>query len=223
MRIVLACALAALVGGCASGPESKPSSVSLETALQSVKDGIALVGEDKGEKKAGLLISEVSVSFNIAASATASDKLMVDLLPGGVIGEIPSGSFERSRGQTEARGNQITFKFQNMMFAGKDTALGIAMTPHHTFRETTTTEGGKTVVEKVPHTSKAITLADLAVIGDSWTVAAHSGDTGTPIFQDNAVNVFAQAASTLPAEDIEKLRKALSQMQQQKEAQEGED
>lgn len=161
-RIVLLMFLA-VVGGCATTPKSLPSDITLASALTQVRDGIAILGAPTEGKKAGLMVSEVNVTFNVAAEVGEEKELKVDLSPGNVIKEIPSGSFSSSSTYEEGRGNQITFKFQNVMFANKDTILGLTSTPSVLTLETTTTEEkGKTVTtEKRPIIAQPMTLEDL--------------------------------------------------------------
>ncbi len=128
-RLVLAAACAILAAGCVS-TQPVPSDITLRDALLQVKDGLHLLQERQaGDKQAGLLISEVQVTFNITANAKESTKLGLDLAPGGITKLIPTGSFEAASESGWTRGNQISFKFQNLFLANKDTLIGIAVTP----------------------------------------------------------------------------------------------
>jgi hypothetical protein len=162
-HLLLIFALLGFVAGCGN-PRPIPSDITLRQALEEVKDGIQLLQERKvGEKPAGLLISEVQVSFNITANAKDTSKLGLDLAPGGVIKEIPTGVFEKTTETGLTRGNQISFKFQNLFLANKDTIVGISVTPTPTTSETTTTTGkdSKSSTEKNSGTTQSLTLEQL--------------------------------------------------------------
>jgi len=74
---------------------SKPSDITLAQALTQVRDGIQLLQvRPPGSKPAGLLISEVQVTFNITAKASNSDKICLDLSPPPIAKVIPKGSIE---------------------------------------------------------------------------------------------------------------------------------
>jgi len=149
--------------GCAS-IKSIPSDITLRDALLQVKDGIELLQEkQKNSKPAGLLISEVQVSFNITANAKDSTKIGLDLAPGGM---IPKGNFESTSEVGLARSNQISFKFQNLFLANKDTLVGLSVTPITTTSEKTTTKGkdSESTTEKTPQVMQPITLEQLFLL-----------------------------------------------------------
>ncbi len=105
---------------CATGkivPE--PSNITLEAAMKSVGEGLKQMKEAQGHIKTGLLPSEVTVTFNVTASATDNTKLAIAASTPQVP-QIPvSGSVtaDLSSAITANRGNAITIKFTNVLFA----------------------------------------------------------------------------------------------------------
>ena len=103
----------------------EPSAITLEAAMKSVGEGLKQMKLAEGDIKTGLLPSEVTVSFNVTASATDSTKLLISAstvpapqLPvsGGVTADLSSAI-------TANRGNTITIRFTNVLFAPKDQLL----------------------------------------------------------------------------------------------------
>ena len=162
-RLLLAIPVLTLVTGCAT-TKPIPSDITLKDALLQVREGIQLLQEkQKDQKPAGLLISEVQVSFNITANAKDTSKLGLDLAPEGITQLIPPGSFETPSEAGLTRSNQISFKFQNVLLANKDTLVGMSVAPITTTSEKTTTKGKDTesTTEKTPQTTQPLTLEQL--------------------------------------------------------------
>jgi hypothetical protein len=115
-------------GGCATFTPQKvvgdPSKVTIGEALKSVGEGLNDMRLAIGENKTGLIPSEVTVNFKLAASATDAGKLTVDLsvplTSGGAAGSGKLGG-EASRSAEGSRSNEITIKFINLVLAPKDT------------------------------------------------------------------------------------------------------
>ena len=150
MNKALALLVLIILSGCASTPKSVPSEITLKEALQQVKDGIELLQKrSEHTKPAGLLISEAQVTFNITASSKDASKIGLDLAPANIIKEIPTGSFEKTSERSLSRSNQITFKFQNLFLANKDSLVGVAITPITTTTQTTTTKEKEKETTKV--------------------------------------------------------------------------
>jgi hypothetical protein len=162
-----------MTAGCQS-TQSIPSDITLKDALRQVREGIQeLQVRPQGSKPAGLLVSEVSVVFNVAASAKNSASLGIDLAPGAVVSQVAKASAQVSSESTLSRGNQITVKFQNLLLAGKDTLVAIAVTPITTTTEKTVTKDKDTTTEKVPRTTPSpLTLEALMDLLDSKIIVA---------------------------------------------------
>jgi hypothetical protein len=155
----------ALVTGCAT-TKPIPSDITLRDALLQVRDGIQLLQErQRDSKPAGLLISEVQVSFNITATAKDSTKLGLDLAPVGIIKELPKAFFESTSEVGLTRSNQISFKFQNLFLANKDTLIGVSITPIATTSEKSITKAKdkdtESTTEKTPQVTQPLTLEQL--------------------------------------------------------------
>jgi len=108
----------------------EPSKITLEDAMKSVAEGFNKMKQAQGDIKTGLLPSEVTVSFNVTASATDSTKLAVAVgtppapqipVSGSVTGDLSSAI-------TASRGNTITIKFTNLLFAPKEQLITMKKT-----------------------------------------------------------------------------------------------
>ena len=108
----------------------EPSNITLEAAMKSVGEGLKNMKEAEGGIKTGLLPSEVTVSFNVAASAADSTKLAI-VASTPQVPQVPvsgSVSADLSSAITANRGNSITIKFTNILFAPKDQLLTMKST-----------------------------------------------------------------------------------------------
>lgn len=107
-RLTLSFLVASVLAGCCSSRSMPaPGAISLEDAMKSVGTGLVAMHAAEGGLKTGLVPSEVTVTFNISASATDASKLVVEVgapvsvpVTGKVGGEVSSTS-------TMTRGNQI--------------------------------------------------------------------------------------------------------------------
>ena len=119
MRATRLCfiALALVSAGCCS--THRPEPMTVQAAIQQVADGLNAFSAMNLEKRSGLMPDEVTVVLNITEARGSSAggqagvtdgpaKLMVDF----------------SRQRTETRGNQITFKLQNVLLAEKNSIVG---------------------------------------------------------------------------------------------------
>jgi hypothetical protein len=113
-------AIAAIVlclAGCASQNVAKPSAITLEAALKSVGQGLHDLNEAEGNIRTGLYPDSATVTFNIAASSTASSGLTIDLNasagPQIPVSGTAAGSISNS--SSGQRGNQITITFKNIL------------------------------------------------------------------------------------------------------------
>jgi hypothetical protein len=128
LKLGLLLLVATMLGGCTSFSPAKvtgePSQVTIEAALESVGKGLSGMRTAIGDGKTGLVPAEVTVTFKLAASATESNKLTVDLsvpiTSGGVAGTAKAGG-EASGGSEGTRSNEISIKFVNIMLLPKDT------------------------------------------------------------------------------------------------------
>jgi len=141
-----------LAGCCSTNNVAKPSNITLVNALKQVGAGLAefkaaeletvatnkylKANYPKGDFTTGIFPSEVDVTFNIAASASGSEQLTIDL-NGSAPGVPVSGGISNtsSSSSTASRGNQITLKFMSALFTTTTTT-------------TTATNGTKVVVEQ---------------------------------------------------------------------------
>jgi hypothetical protein len=78
----------------------------------------------EGSLKTGLIPSEVVVTFNVSASATDTDKLYVEV-GAPTTGAPVTGKLggEVSTTNAATRGNQVTIKFTNILFAPEKTLI----------------------------------------------------------------------------------------------------
>src|SRR5664280_186299 len=115
---ILAIMLVSLTG-CASYVVPNPSAITLESAMYSVGAGLREMRKGEGDLRTGLIADEVVVTFNISASGTQGGKLYVEVspIPLGATPILGKAGGEVSTQYTAQRGNQITIKFKNLMFA----------------------------------------------------------------------------------------------------------
>ena len=123
--------LAILIGmititGCATTtvvPE--PGKITLREAMEEVATGLNRMYEIRANSpKSGLLPSEVTVVFNISASATDNGKLFIEAgAKAAEILKVMGAGAEVGTQVATARGNTVTVKFTNVLFAPKDTLV----------------------------------------------------------------------------------------------------
>jgi hypothetical protein len=112
---------------------SEPSAITLDQAMEQVTNGLQkMVGkrmeaEEEGVyQQLGLHASEVIITFNVTGSSTADGKLFVDLVGSNSPPPLALGRLGGEAGtvETASRGNQITIRFVNLLFATPDTLAG---------------------------------------------------------------------------------------------------
>jgi len=118
--LVLLVAASMSVSACATRQVvAKPSNITLEAAMKSVGEGLKQMKDAQGDIKTGLLPSEVMVTFNVTASASDNSKLAIAVSPTQAAQLPISGSLtgDLSSAISATRGNVITIKFTNLLFA----------------------------------------------------------------------------------------------------------
>jgi hypothetical protein len=174
IKLIAAPLLAALwlTGGCSTDKVAQPSNITLVSALYDVGAGLAALKAAELETVAtnsymrqrygtndfitGLFPSEVEVTFNVTAGAANSRQLCLDLnasVPGAPVSGGTSGTVAAS--STATRGNQITLKFNSVLFA------------------TTTTTTTQTNGTKVAVTTQKLT--DAATLTNFWNAISNQG------------------------------------------------
>ena len=106
--------------GCSTGKVvTKPTDITLEAAMESVGAGLKRMRDAEGDTKTGLLPSDVTVSFNVTVSASDSKKLAVSANTVAAAALPASAGLTGEMGTTmsAARGNVITIRFTNLLFA----------------------------------------------------------------------------------------------------------
>jgi hypothetical protein len=128
-QLTISALLPVLLGSCASfspGQVVKPSDITLDKALQDVAYSLHHV-QDKypPEKRMGLIADEVTVQFQVAASATngGSGTLNIAAIPVSAAGGTIGGSLTEQQSANANRGNTITLTFRNLATA--DLSKGI--------------------------------------------------------------------------------------------------
>ncbi len=118
-RALLLVSTVLLLNGCATSRIADPGKITLQQALVSVAEGLDQMAQAQ-KRKTGLVPSEVDVTFNITASATDAGKLYVELSSIPAAGGTLKAGGEASTSISATRGNQVTIKFTNLLFADKD-------------------------------------------------------------------------------------------------------
>lgn len=115
----------ALTGCATTTVVPEPGKITLREAMEEVATGLNKMYEIRQESpKSGLLPSEVTVVFNISASATDKGKLYIEA--GATVAEIlkvTKAGAEVSSEFVATRGNTVTVKFTNVLFTPKNTLL----------------------------------------------------------------------------------------------------
>lgn len=114
------------MSACATGKiVPDPSNITLEAAMKSVGEGLKQMRDAEGGVKTGLLPSEVTVTFNVTASATDSKNLVIASSTTQAAQLPVSGSLtgDLSSAISVNRGNVITIKFTNLLFTPKELFL----------------------------------------------------------------------------------------------------
>ena len=106
-----------LLCSCGTTKIVRPDSITLAEALKDIVTALNEMSKVQSEKKLGLIPADVTVTFNISASSKKTAGASIEIVPTGIINEIPKigGSYEKEISGT--RGNQIVIKFRNIMFA----------------------------------------------------------------------------------------------------------
>ncbi len=117
--------LSSVLAGCATSgmPPAQAGAITLEDAMASVGAGLFAMERAEEGVITGLVPTEVTVTFNISASTTKSDKLFVEVGGGAAAVASAKAGGEASAKSEASRGNQITIKFSNLLYAGKDTLI----------------------------------------------------------------------------------------------------
>jgi hypothetical protein len=114
------------ISGCAATkvvPE--PGKITLQAAMEEVATGLNKMYEiRKDYPKSGLLPTEVTVVFNISASGKDEGKLYVEAgATGADFLKITKAGVDVNSTIEASRGNTVTIKFTNILFAPKDTLI----------------------------------------------------------------------------------------------------
>ncbi|TBV69765.1 hypothetical protein [Pseudoxanthomonas winnipegensis] len=154
MKTVMVGMCCVALAGCASfqEPTSNAQQITLSQALKEVRRGIYEMQGSQSEclkelggeagsgvigtgyvsteqvdrcRKAGLLVREVEVTFNITGldKRTAGQELGID--PSNLMVEFPSAKLTRNTENSETRGNIIRFKFENVYLAPSTSLIGM--------------------------------------------------------------------------------------------------
>ena len=114
------------ISGCASyGVVPEPGKITLQAAMKEVATGLnEMYAIRKDHPKSGLLPAEVTVVFNISAKANDEGKLYVEAgaTPADVLKIAKIGAEAASKIEA-SRGNTVTIKFTNILFAPKETLV----------------------------------------------------------------------------------------------------
>ena len=119
IRTIILAIISASLTGCASYVVPNPGAITLESAMYSVGAGLREMRRGEGDLRTGLIPEEVDVTFNISASGVQDGKLYVEVspIPLGVTPIQGKAGGDISTSYTAQRGNQITIKFKNLLFA----------------------------------------------------------------------------------------------------------
>ncbi|MFG1371501.1 hypothetical protein V5F32_04925 [Xanthobacter oligotrophicus] len=118
IRILLIPPLALCLGGCWQTIEPNPD-ITLRQAMVDVADGVqAMRDRTANREKAGLIVDEVTVVFNISSKRTSSGELGVGVSAIPVAGGGLSANAKSTSGSEDLAGNTITIKLKNVNTLG---------------------------------------------------------------------------------------------------------
>ena len=113
------------MSGCATTVVPEPGKITLQAAMEEVANGLNKMYDIKKDyPKSGLLPSEITVIFNVSASGKDEGKLYIEA--GATVADalnITKASSDVSSKIEASRGNTVTIKFTNILFAPKDTLI----------------------------------------------------------------------------------------------------
>lgn len=152
--------LAITVAGCCSTKDVADSkSITVDDALKQVGQGLrdmhdaAHPGTDKSSF--GLFVDEVDVTFNVTTTADNKLVLSADAQPPAITGLKVGGSY--TNGTQATRGNTITVKLQNPLFAPTGTLAHDIFVPEITKQPDTSTTGQKNTSQQNQKTKNKTT------------------------------------------------------------------
>lgn len=106
--------IALCLGGCWQTMEPNPD-ITLRQAMVDVADGVQAMRERTANReKAGLIVDEVTVVFNISSKRTSSGELGVGVSAIPVAGGGLSANAKSTSGSEDLAGNTITIKLKNV-------------------------------------------------------------------------------------------------------------
>lgn len=110
-------ASAFVVCGCSTTVERTENFITVGEGLRLVMEGLDSIADHDPAKINGLMPSEVTVSFHITAGQKDGASSSVQIVPAGIIGEIPAIGGNWTTEFTESTGNVLTIKFRSIAFA----------------------------------------------------------------------------------------------------------
>ncbi len=112
--VVIGSALA--LSGCVTTRVARPESISLADALVEVIESLNAMADVESPLKTGLVPAEVIVTFDVTAAQKTETGAEIEVVPTGIVSEIPRIGGTWSTEVRGSRGNQITIKFRNILF-----------------------------------------------------------------------------------------------------------
>lgn len=106
-----------ILSGCITSKVVRPDSISLSEALVDVVRSLNAMAEVESSLKNGLVPAEVVVTFDVTAADQSGTDAAIDVVPTGVVTEIPRVGGAWHTEVRGSKGNQITVKFRSILFA----------------------------------------------------------------------------------------------------------
>jgi len=120
-----------LIGCATSRVIPEPGKITLEEAMEEVAKGLNKMYDiGKGYPKTGLTPAEVTIVFNVSASATDKGKLYIEAGATTLdVLQITKAGAEVGSEIQASRGNQVTIKFTNLFLSASKDSLIMIKTP----------------------------------------------------------------------------------------------
>ena len=128
-KLVVISVFSVFMAGCSSQPKVKPAEeITFKEAMKQIAEGLDEFSKEKEEGEEskqiyGLVPSEVEATFNVSVISKSENETSITLDPTNIMKEFSSLTSKWKYEGSDTRGNKITIKFRNVLFAKKGEAI----------------------------------------------------------------------------------------------------
>jgi hypothetical protein len=98
----------------------RPESITLAEALIDIKKSLDAMASVPSDRKHGLMPAEATVEFDVTVTDKTGTEVGLEIVPTGIVNEIARVGGKWSTEVSSSRGNHITIKFRNIIFASEN-------------------------------------------------------------------------------------------------------